>query len=169
MRTSLRLLLIVLLAVPVVVLAGAPAQACSCADLTPQRMLEHSVAAFEGVVEERRDGVTGFEVDRVWAGEVTEHVEVAHTTDGGSCGIDPEPGERLAVFAYREDGVLSTGLCDVTDSTATVEQALGAGEPPVAGASEIDEASGVPVVPLVLGGLTLAAVGGSIAVRRRRS
>lgn len=170
-RLASRLVLVVLLAVPVLVLGGGPAQACSCADPRPRQLLADATAAFAGVVEDRDGEVTGFAVDRVWAGEVSEHVEVAHTLDGGTCGIDPDPGERMAVFAQREQGVLRTGLCSVTDDVALVEQVLGPGASPRSGSTEVDR-SGDAAPPLaVAAGLVagvLAAAAAARVVRRRR-
>lgn len=172
----LRVLLTLLLAVPVLVLAtGTPAHACSCVELTPRLLRAESNAVFSGVVEETRvdgaEAATRLAVDRVWAGDVAEHTEVAHGTEDSSCGLSTVVGERILLSASAEEGELRTSSCSVVMGRGEVDRiasALGAAQAPRAGTIEATSVGGPPIVWFAVGGLVLV-LAAALVVRRRRA
>lgn len=129
-------------------------------------------------------------VDRVLAGQAGATVEVLSAVSGASCGLEGiEVGRDYVLFAsYQDIGgepteVLWASLCGGTapasaSFVAEVEAVTGAGSPPdpVPTGSEPEPAAGPPApsggVPgWAWGGIvaaTVAAMGGVLAVRRRR-
>jgi hypothetical protein len=115
-----------------------PANACSCALLEPNQMLEFAPTAFVGTVTGvpavigRGGGSVAytFEVETVLAGEVPSVVDVTTADNSAACGFEAALGTRMAVFATDEgNGVLSSGLCSTTDADLAIK-ALGPGTPP---------------------------------------
>jgi hypothetical protein len=158
-----------------------PAAACSCAVLEPGLMLEGSAYAFIGTVtgrEPQGQGEVGgqvvyrFEVDTVFQGEVAPEVGIVSAANSAACGIEAPVGTRLAVFAYLEEGQLSSNLCSVTDPQSMIT-ALGEGYAPTddgeGGVSAAPPGSAVDLdwgaVGLAGGGLVLV-VGAWLLFRR---
>lgn len=142
---------VLLAALATLLIAPAPAFACTC-DLPapPQEALEDAGAVFSGevVATWHEDWVltARFEVDQVWKGEVREMADVTTPLDGAACGYWLEAGHTMLVYAnVDEDGALSTNVCTRTVSLERAEEedlgALGPGSPPaeVVAASEGSE------------------------------
>ena len=170
-----RLLLALLLAVPVLVLTGAPAHACSCADVRPHQLLRGADAAFVGRVESSREvddgAVTRLLVERVWSGEVRARTDVTHDLMSSACGIVLEDGDRVAAFASLRGEALEVHSCGTVStrhrtglSVDEVIERLGPGEPPAAGTRSIP--AGGPPVGWLAGGAAVLLIAG-LLVRRR--
>ena len=170
-----RLLLLLLLIAAPFGLAG-PANACSCALLEPNQMLEFAPTAFVGTVTEA-PAVLGrgggsvfytFEVETVLAGEVPSVVDVSTADNSAACGFEAAVGTRMAVFATDEgNGVLSSGLCSTTDADLAIK-ALGPGTPPTEGSAPSPEGAGFDWQAVWLGAGGLAVVTGVWLAGRRR-
>lgn len=171
-----------------------PAHACSCARRNLAEALDRSDVVFFGRVQ-RSDAVSRprpahvelvLEVDRVYKGSAYREQVVISPPTGGACGIDPEPGTRVVIFATqpsRTDGSLGpadliTDSCNANLTTVSVPAALGRGYDPFAGSSdEVDRALRVDqslTTALTIAGVALVSVttlgaGGLALVWRRRS
>lgn len=102
----LRLLALLALAASVLVGLSTPAYACSCADLSPARAVEHADAVFTGTVADvraeegpGRPRVYTFLADQVYKGRPAGRFTVASSADSASCGYAFERGGRYLVFA----------------------------------------------------------------------
>lgn len=123
------------------VLAPARALACSCMAMDVEAAFSRADAVFEGRVVEVERGsdpsapvrVT-MEVVQHWKGVESERVVVETAADSAMCGVAFAPQTSWLVYASREGGALSAGLCS---RTARIEEAaedlaeLGAGVVPV--------------------------------------
>ncbi|GAA4919303.1 hypothetical protein GCM10023334_021890 [Nonomuraea thailandensis] len=101
------------------------AHACSCANLSPARAVEHADAVFTGTVTRvRAEEGTGrpriytFRADQVYKGMPAERFTVASSADSASCGYAFGRGGRYLVFAASgsagpaaEGAELSSTLC----------------------------------------------------------
>jgi hypothetical protein len=144
-----------------------PANACSCALLEPNQLLEFAPTAFVGTVTGvpavigRGGGSVAytFEVETVLAGEVPSVVDVTTADNSAACGFEASLGTRMAVFATDEgNGVLSSGLCSTTDADLAIK-ALGPGTPPTGGGFPVPAGAGLDwqAVWLGAGGLVVVA------------
>ena len=154
---------------------AAPADACSCAMLEPNQMLEFAPTAFVGTVT-GAPAVPGggggsvaytFEVETVLAGEVPSVVDVTTADNSAACGFDAAVGTRMAVFATDEGGVLSSGLCSTTDADLAIK-ALGPGTPPTGGSAPTPAWAGFDWQALWLGAGGLVLVAGVWVAGRRQ-
>jgi hypothetical protein len=140
-----------------VVLAAAPASACSCAQVSADQILADADYAFVGrVVEEDvrssdQNTVQTFAVERVAKGDVGPTFRlVAQIGPWGanSCAVLFPHDKRVGVTVFRSaTGSYSTSGCSQIDPDALLELADG-GRPPSA-----TGASGVPAVPETVLGL----------------
>ena len=156
----------ILMVVSLLAFAG-PANACSCAMLAPEEMLEFAPTAFVGTVT-AAPGVMGggggtalftFEVETVLAGEVPKEVDVSTPDSSAACGFEAVIGTRMAVFASDDgNGVLTSGLCSTTDPDLALK-ALGPGVPPDEGTprapAEPENGFDWPALWLGIGGLAV--------------
>ena len=120
---SIRMLVVMVVVASIVVLAGGPARACSCAMLSPPGMLELADAAFVGrVVVVTGGGMVSdgvgldaslitFDVDQVLKGDLPSQVEVATPSGGAACGASFAPDRPSAVLIVRAGSGWSTNLC----------------------------------------------------------
>jgi hypothetical protein len=170
-----RLLPLVFVAVSLFGFAG-PANACSCALLEPNQLLEFAPTAFVGTVTGvpaaigRGGGSVAytFEVETVLAGEVPSVVDVTTADNSAACGFEASLGTRMAVFAADEgNGVLTSGLCSTTDADLAIK-ALGPGTLPTAGGVPIPAGAGFDWQAVWLGAGGLAVVAGVWLAGRRR-
>lgn len=98
-------------------LAAGPALACSCApETTAAEQLAEADQAFVGrVLHSRvgRDGMgrTVFRVEESLKGGERGNVRIVHPTDGPTCGLRFEKGDRLLVLAVQDGRTLGTNLC----------------------------------------------------------
>lgn len=155
-----------------------PANACSCALLEPNQLLEFAPTAFVGTVTGGVPAVLGrgggsvaytFEVETVLAGEVPSVVDVTTADNSAACGFEAAIGTRMAVFAVDEgNGVLSSGLCSTTDADLAIK-ALGPGTPPIEGGAPSPEGAGFDWQAVWLGAGGLAIVAGVWLAGRRHS
>ena len=152
-----------------------PANACSCAMVDPDQMLEFGPVAFVGTVTAGPDlvgsgdsAVFTFEVETVLAGEVPALVDVTTAANSAACGLEAAPGTRMAIFAVDEgNGVLSSGLCSTTDADLAIK-ALGPGTPPgEPGTPTVDPGNGFDWQAVWLGAGGLAVVGAVWLAGRR--
>lgn len=124
------------------------ALACDCPEPpTPQEERDRVDVVFSGEVvavtepgadvdPPDRELVAEIDVDRVYAGEVQERVEVRTAGDQAMCGYGFETGRAELIYAVEDDGTLTTGLCSRTAPLERAEEdlaALGDGEPPRTG------------------------------------
>ncbi len=125
-----------LVALSGVLIATAPAFACTCEPPPPPLdALEGADAVFAGEVvsiEESPIGDDGIwssadpvtvtlSVDEVWKGLAVQDVTILTVSSGDSCGFGFDEDERYLVYAYRNSydfpGKLSTHLCSRTRPT----------------------------------------------------
>ncbi len=125
---SLRIVLAALvLGVGLVLLGGAPAFACSCAQPSPAQHAEEADVVFAGtltdideprqfpVVSSAAESQYTFEVDAVYAGDPAPVTRISSAWSGASCGLEGmEVGERYVVFAYVDGKELDASLCGGT-------------------------------------------------------
>lgn len=173
----LGVLLAALLAVPVLMVAAAPAHACSCAIAGVHRHLQQADVVFEGTITEQRRTdyrtVMRIEVARVYKGEVRERMDVETGNGGGDCGLGIPEGRRVLVFGEIYEGVLGTSTC--AGSGTDVHRAhpeLAVWRDPLPGAlvSNSWGAEGDPgggTVWWLVGGAVLLVGGAVYGVRRR--
>lgn len=124
-----RLLAIVLVALSTVLLAPAPAFACSCAGLTPAEHVEGKDVVVTGRVldhVEARSRPWGgtpstylVETETVWRGEVTARFEVIGGEAGDTCAMEGIEVDRRYVFLLHQQGEeLHGSLCGGTGSVS---------------------------------------------------
>ena len=107
----------VLLLVAGVLVAGAPAGACSCAEMDLGSRLPEADGAFVGTYVDRdplSDGRAAwtFVVERVVKGPFGPTAIVRTSGDGASCGIELFDGPRAGLLLDRSnDGVWESSLC----------------------------------------------------------
>ena len=175
----------------------AKAFACECAGISTTRALRQADAVFRGTLVGRSDVGRGddartdlrFRVDRVYKGTAYREQVVATTRDKQDCGLQPPMDSTWVVFAVEgvqgsgDEAVLRlvTTVCSGNLPNGASPAVLGAGQPPVEGRSDREEAAvttdrvltrwvgGVGVAALVvvvLGGVGLALVWGPGRLRR---
>lgn len=194
--TSLRALLCLGVAAPVLLVGPSPACACSCVPRTDAEFYRDAGTVFVGELVSRRPGdglfrsstdpVTYvFAVSAVHKGTVSERQEVVSSASGASCGLEIEVGRRYVVFTQATPmepdptpraGQLSANLCGGTRpaGSGAVAEAFGPGEAPVPGGSGEQAGRGVgeraaAAWPYLLGGaLAVAAVLALAGWRYRR-
>lgn len=152
---NLRLLLAGLVAAAgLLLVAPAPAQACSCVTADPQQFTRWADVIFTGTLLERTppperelmssgDPATHlFEVDEVYKGEVGSKAEVLSAVSGASCGLEGmQEGTRYVVFAGNQNiegeptdawwASLCGGTAPASDSyVASVADVTGPGRAP---------------------------------------
>lgn len=128
--------MIVRRALTVLVLLGAlsvampVAHACSCAGGDVRELLQHADGAFIGVVVSGRAALPDrtvrssndpwewtFRVERAAKGTIGAEVVVeSGTPSGGTCGLDLERGERVALLLEREGDRWLSGSCSIVDA-----------------------------------------------------
>ncbi len=118
------------------------ARACSCIQPEPPAVAaEKSAAVFAGRVTDidppavmtstLDENKITFDVSRTWKGVDRSPVYIYSSGSSASCGYEFEVGKEYLVYAYENEGRLSTGLCTRTALLADAAEdvvALGAGE-----------------------------------------
>jgi hypothetical protein len=116
------------LAVALVALWTAPAQACSCLRQSVQDALRSSSAVFEGhVLESTVDGGVvrvRLEVSRQWKGVHTETLSVTTAGNSAACGVAFAEGETYLVYANKNADDTTVSLCSRTTPIAQAEEDL---------------------------------------------
>jgi hypothetical protein len=127
-----RLLALALLVMATVLLAPAPAFACSCAGATPAEYVDGTDVVVTGRVldhaEARSRPWSGtpstylVEAQTVWRGEVTQRFEVIGGEAGDTCAMEGiEVDRRYVFFLHRQGDALHGSLCGGT-GTVTERQ-----------------------------------------------
>jgi hypothetical protein len=156
------------------------AYACSCmAPPPPAEARNGADAVFAGTVTgvlqnaplgtSNNRVMVSFRVSEVWKGANNPEIAVLTSGDSASCGFGFDQGGQYLVYAFIEEGRLTTNLCSRTNALAQAGEdlaALGEGTtPPLA-------ATGNPlgaVAPWIgIGAVALVAVGLVVVVVRRR-
>ncbi|MFC0186895.1 hypothetical protein ACFFJY_01285 [Fictibacillus aquaticus] len=118
------------------------ALACSCAqNPDPKKALGNATAVFSGVVTDikRTGGLWESSVAvkivtiNVWKGQKNNSFIIYTAEQSASCGYEFKKGEEYIVYAYENDGKLSTNYCSRTALLKDAKedlQALGEGFPP---------------------------------------
>lgn len=131
---------VVLMAATVPWLVPRGARACSCImPPPPEQALEDADAVFQarpfGMRNDDQRARYGFEVDRVWKGEVGPHVEISTPLHSATCGRSYTIGTQYVVYARRNaSGELTDMLCSRTRATSSAAEdleVLGAGHEPI--------------------------------------
>jgi hypothetical protein len=164
-----------------------PAEACSCAQLTPEEHVDLASTVFTGTLVERhgsgRQVIYGFEVDEVLKGSATRTIRVRTAGEEASCGLpNLTEGKDYLVLAMPggdDDDRLFVSLCGGTrgiggaGDTDRVESVTGPGRTPDAGGPWIDgDDTEGPAVPYWgMAALAGGAVGllGVVLARRRQT
>ncbi len=127
-----------LLAAATLILAPAPAYACSCIGRSTEQLIEDADVIFGGRLDE--DTKSGqvrtltFSVDLVYKGSADADQVVSTSTSTASCGLGISGPGPFVIFANESaDGVLRANLCGGTRA-GPAPAGLGSGTPP-AGAS----------------------------------
>ena len=113
---SLRLAFVFIVVAGVVV-AGAPARACSCAEMDLGSVLPDSDGAFVGTFVDRSEisdqlAAITFDVERVVKGQFGQRAIVRTNAYGASCGLEFLDGPRIGLLLDRaSDGVWESSLC----------------------------------------------------------
>lgn len=174
----MRRAMLVLLLVPLlpVLLAPAPAYACSCMMPTVQQSLDGAdvvvVGTVESVVESGvgrhgLDDIVRLDVQQVLKGEATRTQDVVSRDCNGSA---LSPGMTGVIFLQREGGELSAHLCGGSGfhEPAEVIAAVGQAQEPIPGATRIRRDGADLALPLALGaGAALVLMAGSLWIRLR--
>lgn len=171
--------------------ASGNACACSCVGLTDAEALRQSQAVFVGTLREVRGPTVMidssapsrflFDVEAVYKGDVHTVQSIVSASDGATCGLELDVGQRALVFgtgaaSYElEDGEYEAGLCGGTRSLGGVGLPSGLGEPGIVlpGSSPVGEDSSFPAVVIrnwywIVGGMAVLVVGIVAITRRRR-
>ncbi|HEX6581764.1 MAG TPA: hypothetical protein VF195_12965 [Actinomycetota bacterium] len=113
---ALRLMLLAVLVAGLLV-PGAPARACSCAEMDLGSLLPDADGAFVGTFVDRSEisdqlaSIT-FDVERVVKGEFGPRAIVRTNAYGASCGLEFLDGPRIGLLLDRaSDGVWESSLC----------------------------------------------------------
>jgi hypothetical protein len=116
-RPRSRRLAFVFIVVAGVVVAGAPARACSCAEMDLGSVLQDSDGAFVGTFVDRSEisdqlAAITFDVERVVKGEFGQRAIVRTNAYGASCGLEFLDGPGIGLLLDRaSDGVWESSLC----------------------------------------------------------
>lgn len=120
---------------PLLVVSPRPAAACTCLERTEQELAAQADVVFTGTALTRREVVVPtttapalpghvewtFAVEGVTKGAVAgAHQDVMTASNSAACGFDFQAGARYLVYATRQDGALTTGLCSGTRLAAAV-------------------------------------------------
>ncbi|MDH3306429.1 MAG: hypothetical protein OEO77_02750 [Acidimicrobiia bacterium] len=121
-----RLLILSLFLTALIVIPAQRADACSCALLPVDQMLEIHDAAFIGTLTEvsapigqgqlGEEAIYTFEVEQWLVGDGESAVGVRSSTSGASCGFEVPMGQRVAVFLSAGPGGFTGGLCSTMDA-----------------------------------------------------
>lgn len=111
---------------------AAPAVACSCVRVDDRSLVEvvsSADGAFVGTVRRidgpgviaqfflyNADAAYHFEVEGVAAGRIGRQVVVRAGTQGASCGLELQAGDRVGLFVSRDDDEWTSGLCSMVDA-----------------------------------------------------
>lgn len=158
---SLRLVMLLGVALTAAALLPRPARACTCSPETPEAQLAAATAVFEGrVVSIEREGApevgparlrVTFEVVQTWKAANVERLIVTTASDEAACGVAFEQGRSYLVYAIAgSGGALAAGLCGGTtlrESADATVAALGAGVTPVDITDEAPQASRTATPP----------------------
>jgi hypothetical protein len=125
---------LVLAMVTGVLVVGAPARACSCAEMDLGSLLPDADGAFVGTFVDRSEisdqlaSIT-FDVERVVKGEFGQRAIVRTSAYGASCGLEFLDGPRIGLLLDRaSDGVWESSLCQQVRPGDLL--AVGGGRPP---------------------------------------
>gem|GEM_PF-993765 len=126
--------------------AGQDARACSC--VTPKPLPLDAKRKADAVFEGRAYGQTiignttrySFDVDRYWKGDLPERIEIETRTQSAACGRTYELGRSYVIYARKNKGRWTDGLCSRTRPTVAAAQDLAMlGEGAVPNKAEPDE------------------------------
>ena len=106
------------------------AHACSC--VTPKPLPLDAKRKADAVFEGRAYGQTiigmttrySFDVDRYWKGDLPERIEIETRTQSAACGRTYELGRSYLIYARKDKGRWTDGLCSRTRPTVAAAQDL---------------------------------------------
>ena len=129
-RTSIRRSAVVPVLAFLLVVAGAQAaHACSCLIGDPRDALHRSDGAFVGTLVERTEvdeqtSIFTFEVETAVKGTFGAEVDVRSASNGASCGLEVDFGQRIGLFLdAADDGAWTSGLCSQIDPDVLLQAA----------------------------------------------
>ena len=132
----MRWLFIAITAFALVTLSAGTALACSCLERAPCQAYGEASAVFVGTVidsrvittkrdkYERSKRAVRLSVDTPFRGVTGSEVELTTGMGGGDCGFRFVPSEQYLVYAYENEGKLSTGICSRTRSVSRAAEDL---------------------------------------------
>lgn len=175
-----------LLAIPMVVTVSSTACACSCVAMSVPEQVDRADLVAVGEVRRvtkrsepwqyvSRHLELEVALTRVHKGPSDSLVTVRTYDQSASCGIEPEVGQEILLFARADDGAWGTNICDGTGAltdqrVAQVVRVAGPGTavtPPPA-RSGLSSALTTPWAPMIVVALVLGAAGATVTVVRRR-
>ena len=106
------------------------ADACTC--VTPKPLPLDAKRKADAVFEGRAYGQTiiggttrySFDVDRYWKGDLPERIEIETRTQSAQCGRSYELGRSYVIYARKNKGRWTDGLCSRTRATVAAAQDL---------------------------------------------
>lgn len=121
---------VALLAAAALVALEGDARACSC--VTPKPLPLDAKRKADAVFEGRAYGQTilgsttrySFDVDRYWKGDLPERIEIETRTQSAACGRTYELGRSYVIYARKDKGRWTDGLCSRTRPTVAAAQDL---------------------------------------------
>jgi hypothetical protein len=112
-----------------VTLTASPARACSCASIDLREGLRERDGAFVGELIGRggwpwsSTSTFTFRVERSLKGDFGDVVDVESSSNGASCGLEVEEGQRIGLLLDRDDGTWWSSLCWQVDPDLLIEAA----------------------------------------------
>ncbi|GAB1819534.1 hypothetical protein [Herbidospora sp. RD11066] len=132
-----RILVVLALTAGTIVFSSMPAYACKCALSPVKERVQNASVVFTGTVTGFRAAadLTGknvytFRADHAYKGRPKVVVKVGTNTQSAACGVKFARGARYLVFAYKNNGLLTTGSCSGNIGVAKGKGPLKAGDLP---------------------------------------
>ena len=172
------LMAVVAIAIAIVGLSPATADACSCMAVTTADMFEERPVVFVGSEVGRQQVAAAghlqqlvtFRVDTAYKGDVSSEMNLRTGMGGGDCGIGAQVG-RVGVAAYEWEGDLVVDICGGLHDPAAIAAIA---EPielvDAAPSAPVDDTpAGAPWGSWLLFGALAVAAGVSLIITRRRN
>lgn len=169
---AVRLATVAAIVAMMVVVAGSPARACSCAIDGVKAAISRSDGAFVGRWVDRADVGNGyaavtFEVERVVKGSFGPKAIVRTNTQASACGLEMLGPARTGLLMKAPDGVWESNLCSMVKPSLLL--AVGGDRPPDPAIAPVSAGwEPVSILAIVVTAIIAVVVGLWWLSRRRR-
>jgi hypothetical protein len=170
---AVRLATVAAIVAMMVVAAGSPARACSCAIDGVKAAISRSDSAFVGRWVDRSEVGDGyaavtFEVERVVKGSFGPKAIVRTNAQGSACGLEMLGPARTGLLLMKaRDGVWESNLCSMVKPSLLL--AVGGDRPPDPAIAPVSAGwEPVSILAIVVSAIVVVAAGLSLLGRRRR-